>query len=86
MGATNPILAQVKPLHDLIFASDAAVAAIAGLAFLLVAGAMSLAERRRIRRERIDRVGWMPWTGLFLVFAVLGFTLVGLGAMGLLRG
>jgi hypothetical protein len=70
----------------LLFASDAEVAMAAGLGFLVLAALMSLAERRRVRRERIDRVGWVPWTGLFLVFAVIGLTLTGLGAMGLIRG
>jgi hypothetical protein len=68
------------------FASDAELALAAGLALLVLAGLMSFAERRRVRRERIDRVGWVPWTGLFLVFAVVGLTLSGLGAMGLIRG
>jgi hypothetical protein len=70
----------------LLFASDAEMAAMVGGAFLALAALMSLAERRRVRRERIDRVGWVPWTGLFLVCAVIGLTLVGLGAMGLIRG
>jgi hypothetical protein len=70
----------------LVFASDAELAMIAGLVALGFAALMSLAERRRVRRERIDRVGWVPWTGLFLVFAVIGLTLTGLGAMGLIRG
>jgi hypothetical protein len=74
-------------LHDaLLFASDAELAMAGGLAFLVLAMLMSFAERRRVRRERIDRVGWVPWTGLFLVFAVIGLTLAGLGAMGLIRG
>ena len=74
-------------LHDaLLFASDAELAMAAGLAFLVLAALMSFAERRRVRRERIDRVGWVPWTGLFLGFAVIGLTLTGLGAMGLVRG
>jgi len=70
----------------LLFASDAEVALIVGAAFLVVAALMSAAERRRVRRARIDRVGWVPWTGLFLVCAVIGLTLTGLGAMGLIRG
>ena len=70
----------------LLFASDAEVAVGAGVGFLALAALMSLAERRRVRRQRIDRVGWVPWTGLFLVFAVIGLTLTGLGAMGLVRG
>ena len=72
--------------ETLLFASDAEVAIGAGAVFLALAAAMSFAERRRVRRERIDRVGWVPWTGLFLVFAVIGLTLTGLGAMGLVRG
>ncbi|MFA9199924.1 MAG: hypothetical protein ACEQR8_01870 [Cypionkella sp.] len=71
---------------ELLFASDAEWAAIAGAGFLLLAAVTSLAERRRVRRERIDRVGWVPWTGLFLVFAVVGTTLLALGALGLLKG
>ena len=71
---------------ELIFASDAEMAAIVGAVFLVLAAIMSFAERRRVRRERIDRVGWVPWTGLFLVCAAVGLTLVGLGALGLIRG
>jgi Na+/glutamate symporter len=71
---------------ELVFASDAEMAAIVGAGFLILAGITNLAERRRVRRERIDRVGWVPWTGLFLVCAVIGLTLVGLGALGLLKG
>ena len=39
----------------LLFASDAEVALIVGAAFLVVAALMSAAERRRVRRARIDR-------------------------------
>ena len=70
----------------LLFASDAERAVIAGAGLLALAAVTSLAERRRVRRERIDRVGWVPWTGLFLVFSVVGLTLVGLGTIGLLKG
>ncbi len=76
----------MKLTETLLFASDAEVAMIAGAGFLLLAGLMSLAERRRVRRQRIDRVGWVPWTGLFLIFAVIGLTLAGLGTMGFIRG
>lgn len=76
----------MKLPEELLFASDAEVAALLGAAFLVLAGLTSLAERRRIRRARIDRVGWVPWTGLFLVCAVIGATLLALGALGLLKG
>ena len=76
----------MKLPDELLFASDAEMAVIAGAGVLALAALMNLAERRRVRRQRIDRVGWVPWTGLFLVFAVVGLTLVGLGTMGLVRG
>ena len=76
----------MKLSQELLFASDAELAAIVGAGFLVLAVITNFAERRRIRRERIDRVGWVPWTGLFLVFAVIGLTLLGLGAIGLIRG
>ena len=76
----------MKLPDELLFASDAEMAVIAGAGVLVLAALMNLAERRRVRRQRIDRVGWVPWTGLFLVFAVVGLTLVGLGTMGLVRG
>ena len=53
----------------LLFASDAELAAFWGGLFLLIALICMLMERRRYRRREINRVGWMPWTGLFLVFA-----------------
>jgi hypothetical protein len=74
-------------LHEfLVFASDAQIAAAWGAALLAVAMAASLAERRRIRRARIDRVGWVPWTGIFLVCAVVGIVLMALSAKGLFAG
>ncbi len=76
----------MRLFDELLFASDAELAALAGAGFLLLAALTSLAERRRVRRERIDRVGWVPWTGLFLTFAVIGCGLLGLGVLGLLKG
>ena len=76
----------MKLPEELLFASDAELAAIAGACFLLLAAIAGFAERQRVRRARIDRVGWVPWTGLFLVFAVIGLSLLGLGAIGWLKG
>ena len=56
----------------LTFASDADILAIWGAAFLLFALVSLVMERRRLKRARIDGVGWVPWTGLFLMLAVLG--------------
>ena len=70
----------------LLFASDAELAAFWGGVFLLIALICMLMERRRYRRREINRVGWMPWTGLFLVFAVFGGGLLALSVPVILRG
>lgn len=72
--------------HFITFASDAELVALTGIGFLVAALFASLAERRRIMRARIDRVGWVPWTGVFLSCAVIGGTMVALGVTGLLKG
>ena len=66
----------------LLFASDATLAALAGGALLLLAIVSGLAERRRLRRQHIDAVGFMPWTAVsFLTFfpAVVLLALAGKG-------
>ena len=70
----------------LLFASDAELATFWGGLFLLIALICMLMERRRYRRREINRVGWMPWTGLFLVFAVFGGGLLALSVPVILRG
>ncbi|MFL0357158.1 hypothetical protein ACI5KX_11855 [Erythrobacter sp. GH1-10] len=55
--------------------SDAAQLAIAGGAFWVLAAFCALMERRRNRTRdvaRLERVGFMPWTTLFVLFAVIG--------------
>lgn len=73
----------------LLFASDAAILALWGGACLLVAALAVAMDRRRHRRDRVgtpDRVGWVPWTGLFLLFAVIGIGLLAASLPALLRG
>ncbi|WP_379547592.1 hypothetical protein ACFCW2_01305 [Qipengyuania sp. DSG2-2] len=72
--------------HGLIFASDAALVALAGGAFLVLAVVALLAERWRNARVRIDRIGWVPWTGVFLFSAVIGAGLLALAIPALLKG
>ena len=55
------------------FATDHGLAFAAGIA-LALAGLAWWGDRRRLRRHDLDRVGLMPWTGLFfwsLLAAVL---------------
>ena len=49
----------------LAFASDAKLLLFTGLACWTFAVFAWLAERRRGKRADLDRVGWVPWTGLF---------------------
>ena len=70
----------------LTFASDAELAIAWGAAFLAIALVALLGERRRLRRNSIDRVGFMPWLGVFLGSAVIGGTLLVMGVVGQIRG
>ena len=56
----------------LLFANDAELLAMGGGALILLAVVAMRMDRRRTRRRDIDRVGWVPWTGLFVMLAVLG--------------
>ncbi len=38
-----------------------------------------------MKRAAIDRIGWVPWTGLFLTFAVLGGGLLAVAVPGLFQ-
>lgn len=68
----------------LLFASDAELAAYWGAACLFAAVVCLGMERRRMRRTEINRVGWMPWTGLFLAFSVIGGGLLALSVPAIL--
>lgn len=72
--------------HFFIFASDAQRAGLAGLLLLLLALAAMWAERRRMKVARLDRVGWVPWTGVFLVLTVLGATMIVFAVQAMLGG
>lgn len=73
------------PLDYLTFASDAELLVLGGAGLLLIAAMASFAERRRVKRSHIDRVGWMPWTGLFLTCAVVGVVMLAFGIPGLFQ-
>lgn len=70
----------------LLFASDATLIGIVGLALLLISLAAWLGERKRHRRQAIDAVGWMPWTTLSVLTAFCGTLLLAIAAMGWIRG
>jgi hypothetical protein len=69
--------------------SDAAQVAWAGGACLVFAVFASLMEWRRARTRnlaRLERVGWVPWTGLFLLSAMLGAGLLAMALPAVLKG
>ena len=62
-------------LHQLEFASDAEMLALSGLASWAFAGVCLVMERIRTNRrsvENLERVGWVPWTNLFIAAAIIG--------------
>lgn len=73
-----------KPMsisNPLTFASEADLVALAGVAFVALALLALLGDRLRARRERLgrlDRVGFMPWTAIFLASAIIGGGLLAL--------
>mgnify|MGYP006185968641 FL=1 len=55
--------------------SDAAQLAIAGGLFWAFAAFAAVMDRRRTRTRdlsRLEQVGWVPWTGLFVGAAIIG--------------
>jgi hypothetical protein len=69
--------------------SDAAQLAWLGAACWLVAAIATLMERRRARLrnlERLEQVGWMPWTTLFVLAAMLGAGLLAMSLPAMLKG
>lgn len=55
--------------------SDAGQLAIIGGLFWVFAGFAAVMERRRGKRRdvgRLEQVGWVPWTGLFVGAAMIG--------------
>lgn len=74
-------------LHEfLIFASEAEIVGLWGMALLCGAAMALWGERRRMKRARIDRIGWVPWTNIFMTCAILGMGLLALAAKGILSG
>ena len=70
----------------LLFASDATLVGLGGVALLLLAAAAFVGERRRVRRRHIDAVGWMPWTTVSVLATFAGLSLLAVAASGWLKG
>lgn len=69
--------------------SDAAQLAWLGAALWLLAGLATLMERRRGRARdmaRLEVVGWVPWTTLFVLAATAGAGLLAMSLPAVLKG
>lgn len=75
-------------MFDLFFpymSSDADRLAFWGTIAAGVALYANIAERRRIKRARLDRVGVIPWTSVFLLSFVAAVILLGFAVRGWLN-
>ncbi len=70
----------------LLFASDATLFGLGGAALLIIAAVATLADRRRTRRLRIEAVGWVPWTAIYLTAAFAGIILITVALKGWISG
>lgn len=70
----------------LTFASEAEIVGLWGIALLIVAVIALWGERWRMKRARIDRIGWVPWTNIFMASAIIGMGLLALAAKGIMAG
>ncbi len=69
--------------------SDAAHLAVIGALLWAIAGFAVVMERRRARYRdvsQLERVGWVPWTGLFLAAAMIGGGLLAMGLPAVIGG
>ena len=75
------------PLSDFWMSCDGARLTVLGVGLWLIAGLAALMEWRRNKTrpiDRLERVGWMPWTSIFLTAAFLGGGLLAMGVPAVL--
>ncbi|MEL6528604.1 MAG: hypothetical protein AAGK01_02585 [Pseudomonadota bacterium] len=62
-------------LTQIALSSDAVILALFGATFWVLAAVCALMERRRSNGrslERLEKVGWVPWTPLFVGCMIIG--------------
>ena len=68
------------------FASDATMFGLWGGGLLLVSLLAFLGDRRRMRRNAIDAVGWMPWRDIAALTLFAGLVLMAVAISGWMGG
>ncbi len=79
----------MDPIAQFALLSEAAQLAVVGGLFWLMAGVAALMERRRNKARdlaRLEKVGWVPWTGLFILAAIIGGGILAMSLPAMLRG
>lgn len=72
--------------HFLTFASEAETVGLWGVALLGLAIVAGYLERRRLKRDAIERVGWVPWFAISFVCMIIGAGLIALAIKGMVAG
>jgi len=62
------------------------ILALAGFSAVVLAAIAWVGDRRRMRRNNLDKVGFMPWTSLFFWAFLAAIVLLGLAAQAWLAG
>lgn len=86
LRASSHMLRAMEWDYFLNFASPAKQMALVGGALLLLAAIAGFAEAVRMRRARIDRVGWVPWTAIVILCAVLGAGMLAMAVPVIIKG
>ena len=73
--ARGPYARAMNAMTQFELLSDAAQLAVIGALFWALAVFASVMDRLRAKRRnvaRLEKVGWMPWTGLMMGAAMIG--------------
>jgi len=71
-----------EEITHLRFASDATMFVLWGAGLLIFALIAMWADLRRTKRKSIDDVGWVPWTRVFFICAIVGLVMLSMGVHG----
>ena len=77
------------PLSQFALLSEAGQLAVLGAGLWVLAGVCGLMDHRRGKNRdvaRLEQVGWVPWTVLFVGFAMLGAGLLAMALPAVLKG